>query len=59
MFLMLERLTGVCSQTALEENTFSDAFCVMSHNFPVRATLKEELREIVEHICSALNHCCA
>lgn len=50
MFLMLERLTGVCSRTALEESAFPDAFCMISHNFPVRAVLKEELSDSWTHL---------
>lgn len=58
MFLLLERFADVCSETALEENAFSDAFCMISHNFQVRAALEEELSDMVEHICSALRCCC-
>ena len=61
-------LSSICFQAALQENTFSDAFCMTSHNFQVRAALEEELCDMVECICSAVldlnnrelrcSHCC-
>lgn len=59
MFLMLERLYYICFQTALSENTFSDAFCMISHNFPERTALEEELCDMLECICNAMRQCCA